>query len=374
LRVTSIAGSYLSLFGSFPIAYVAHISETSCRARMKASKALKRAAFSTSLVIVSVSLLKQESNAIQRLASVTVDLSGDVANNMRDVADPLKDTDTAVYWHVPKASGSSIKGYYSCMGLVEGTDMSETEGHDQDQSVAVWTHQPSKHRYINVDTTREEGILRGKQLGLAESGLADIVSTMFPRIIPQMFNEQHQGRYFALLRHPVERAVSLFYYYQIASWERPGVYQPELEGMDIDEWLEGRESTGGYMVSLLVNKDRRETLTDDDLEMAKEILRTKFIVGLVTEMEESVNRFDQYFGWSDNELRSECQDRFIVKGVNKNSHNGVKPGSDTWNKLTELNRYDLQLYQYAVQLFEEQAEFFSEKTMDDSVDTSVSTE
>jgi hypothetical protein len=50
----------------------------------------------------------------------------------------------------------------------------------------------SERRFVNVDTTTPLGIHRAKQLGLAESGLADIISSpLFPEIIDIM-NEQHR--------------------------------------------------------------------------------------------------------------------------------------------------------------------------------------
>mmetsp|Transcript_28925 Transcript_28925/g.42012 ORF Transcript_28925/g.42012 Transcript_28925/m.42012 type:complete len:86 (+) Transcript_28925:2-259(+) len=74
-------------------------------------------------------------------------------------------------------------------------------------------------------------------------------------------------------------------------------------------------------------------------------------------MEESVERFDKYFGWYGNEKRPECQQYAMQKAIGRNPLNNVKKGSKVWNLLAELNYYDLQLYKFIVQLYEEQREF-----------------
>mmetsp|Transcript_30347 Transcript_30347/g.44316 ORF Transcript_30347/g.44316 Transcript_30347/m.44316 type:complete len:278 (+) Transcript_30347:396-1229(+) len=217
--------------------------------------------------------------------------------------------------------------------------------------------------YVNVDVSRKEGSVRAKRLGLAKSGLADIFYTQFQFAAKLLFTPEYRGRVFTLLRHPVERSVSMFYYKQIASWENPRIYRPDLDGMNIGAWLKRGDFQddveaiyGNFMVARLVGGGPHNIdLTNDDLELAKDILRQKVLVGLITQIEESVNRFDKYFGWTlRQEEHPECFERFIRQGENINEHEHVQEGSDTWNKLAELAKYDVQLYEYALQLFDEQ--------------------
>lgn len=50
-------------------------------------------------------------------------------------------------------------------------------------------------QYINVDTTTPEGIRRAGRLGLATSGLADvIISPRFHAVTSQIFNPSNPGR------------------------------------------------------------------------------------------------------------------------------------------------------------------------------------
>eukprot|EP00957_Ditylum_brightwellii_P151027 11500251-Ditylum_brightwellii.AAC.1 len=54
-----------------------------------------------------------------------------IENNIGNFVSPLTKLDTAIYWHIPKASGSSMKNYYGCMGLVTASQVG-LDGHEQD--------------------------------------------------------------------------------------------------------------------------------------------------------------------------------------------------------------------------------------------------
>mmetsp|Transcript_22883 Transcript_22883/g.33240 ORF Transcript_22883/g.33240 Transcript_22883/m.33240 type:complete len:338 (+) Transcript_22883:96-1109(+) len=324
-------------------------------------RSFRKIALVATFVLAGYTLLWESPNDIKgrRAVSVTDD---QYKQNVGNLSDPLKKRDTPLYWHIPKSSGSSMKVYYGCMGLTLVTQSGTTAGHEHDKTLQVWERTLpgwSPVKFVNVDTSKIEGVFRAKNLGLAESGLADVVFSPYPQTVTYMFTPSHQARFFALFRHPVERAVSLFYYHQVATWERNDyTYRPELVGMTIEEWLTksstAAEMKNPYMRSLL----HKQRFNDDDLEKAKDILRTKFLVGLTTKMEESVDRFDKYFGWYDNEKRSECKRKAIQKGVNKNPHDALKEDSKAWDILAEMNKWDLQLYEFIVQLYEEQGELF----------------
>jgi len=289
-----------------------------------------------------------------------------LARNTGDVMEPLKESDTPVYWHIPKASGTSMKRYYGCMGLTAASETGIIDGHDKDETIQVWQRGNEKFpglKLVNVDTSTREGIDRAKRLGLVESGYADVIFSPIPYFANELFNPNHKARYFTLFRDPIERILSTFYYHQIAEWETDkNVYQPELANTTIEEWLQmpGAQGLGDlknfYMKSLF-NKDQ---FTDEDLEQAKEIIRTKFLVGLVSKMQESVDRFDYYFGWSHHVKREECGKEAIQTGYNRNPHSStaLEEGSKAWNLLIKMNHYDLQLYDFIVQLYKEQGVLF----------------
>mmetsp|Transcript_8504 Transcript_8504/g.11705 ORF Transcript_8504/g.11705 Transcript_8504/m.11705 type:complete len:376 (-) Transcript_8504:33-1160(-) len=351
------------------IDYIMGKRENMTPRRARKEKRLARisllAAISTLLILNFLNELSP-SGVIQRLMTGRQTFAEDiiledvVSHNVADLSEPLKAGDTALYWHIHKASGSSMKSYYACMGLALA-DESGIRGHENDTELAVWEDENSNN-YVNVETNTYDGIEHAKELGLAESSLADVIfSSRLPAAM-DMFNPNNRGRVFALFRHPIERAVSLYYYRQIATWEKgDGVYRPELANIPIEEFFERKKNkSDNNMIAMLLNKDRREPVTDDDLEFAKEILRTKVLVGLTSQMEESVERFDTYFGWNKNEKRPMCQKSYIEHKTNSNKYERVGEGSLVWEYLSNILYYDIQLYEYAVELFEDQkAELFS---------------
>jgi hypothetical protein len=74
--------------------------------------------------------------------------------------------------------------------------------------------------YVNVDTTTDEGIQRAHALGFHTTPhIANVVIS--PLVIPAsgyLFARENKAAMFALLRHPVDRAISQFYYLQGATW------------------------------------------------------------------------------------------------------------------------------------------------------------
>jgi hypothetical protein len=148
-----------------------------------------------------------------------------VETNLADIWEPYdrngsSRNDTPIFWHILKSGGTTVQGYSSdCLNLALSNEQGIQFGHDADTVIQVM-QVPSERRFINVDSTTRPGIARAKQLGLAESGLADIISSpLFPEIIDVM-NEQHRGRMFTVLRHPIDRASSMFYYLQVSLADR----------------------------------------------------------------------------------------------------------------------------------------------------------
>ena len=151
------------------------------------------------------------------------------------------------------------------------------------------------------------------------------------------------------------------------------------------------------MVRALVGKigNSMVPLVPGDLDVAKEILRRKCIIGLLEEKGESMKRFDKFFGWradvsrdsllifedektahavhaarwSKNVKDEECSDKLLHwNWMNKNKHPMLEEGTVVYNLLESKNRYDIELYMYARQLFEEQ--YIQLGFDDDAIDVS----
>ena len=109
-------------------------------------------------------------------------------------------------------------------------------------------------------------------------------------------------------------------------------------------------------MSYKTNKD--EVLTKSDLTLAKKVLKQKFIIGLFDEVEDSMKRFETFFGF--NALNSglevqRCQQNEI-DGIQERYYNKVEMPNDNEAVLAlmEKNIFDMQLYDYARYLYEYQ--------------------
>ena len=100
-----------------------------------------------------------------------------LAENIASITDPVGLGDTATFIHIPKAGGTSMKHLYSqCYGLVVASGGAQW-GWDLDELV-VWpytTPEGKEVRFINIDPNSAQGLERAKRLGLADSGLVDVV-------------------------------------------------------------------------------------------------------------------------------------------------------------------------------------------------------
>lgn len=105
-------------------------------------------------------------------------------------------------------------------------------------------------------------------------------------------------------------------------------------------------------------------LREEDLVLAKEILKRKFIIGLFEEMLESMRRFEMFFGWNLNVDAQVCQANEIGRELAgyynmfaklsgpdepKDTHPGLT--DEALESIIQKNSIDLMLFDYAKFLF-----------------------
>ena len=258
-------------------------------------------------------------------------------------------------------------------------------------------------------------------MGLAASGKSDLIVTTEPSFAGEhLINEVNRGRFFGMFRHPVERAISKFYFLQKATWER--TYRPEWKDVSIEEWastVKGNRDNN-FLVRKLNGKNFNDAVGETDLQVAKELLGHKFIIGLMTDMEESVRRFNVILGLDEGGTDEDKAERvygcmldffgpksppkspkdeemykkihkfkqlandhpkvscifyhlfssLLVPGTpllttppprNSNLHSPqVKKDSEVWKILEQRNSLDMRLYAHAVQLFKDQEQVITD--------------
>lgn len=297
---------------------------------------------------------------ILRDLSEPSDLPSDINENVLvDVRDlETHASVTPLFFHIPKAGGTTIQDLTAfCLHLVTASEVGAVNGHDKDTKIGKFSFDDGA-TFVNVDTTSKGGLKRAHDLGFVKADLADLVITGFiPQATHALFDEDHKASMFTIFRRPADRAVSLFYYLQDATWEK--TYHPDWKNMTLEDYLKSPYMEQDWMTRSLVGK-YTGNLDDDDLATAKELVSTRMWVGLITEMEESINRFGAVYGWNQLEKWDECVGNKAHHGSNMHKHPKVNPKSDTWKLLQETNMYDLQLYNHAVSTFEEQGQFFTD--------------
>jgi hypothetical protein len=212
-----------------------------------------------------------------------------------------------------------------------------------------------------VDTSTIPGLQRANKLDLIGSGLADITVSSLLYQATSLFSERHRGRLFTMFRHPVERSVSLFHYNQDTQWRRSQTFRKELSELAINEYFESGLAENNWMTRFLINEPTKGELTMDDLNLAKEILRRKCLVGLLREKGESFARFERYFGFPlKNDEQKECHEKKLQYAwPQKHRHEEVEENTPLWDLIVSHNVYDVELYRYASEvLFVEQGEIF----------------
>jgi hypothetical protein len=105
-------------------------------------------------------------------------------------------------------------------------------------------------------------------------------------------------------------------------------------------------------------------LNDSHLTYAIEVIKRKFLVGLLSKLEESMSRFEKFFRWKYHVnpiVQETCRERLMGRGANSNSKNIKErpiPGEPLWDLIAQQNVYDITLYHYIETLFELQESLF----------------
>ena len=223
---------------------------------------------------------------------------------------------------------------------------------DQDGSDSLHIVTKGVHRYLNVDVTNENGINKAMALDPLGSGLADVVVTPTIDLVVNNLLSTSRGvraRMFGVFRHPIDRAASLFHYLQKADWEP--TFDPGLSNMTIAEWAMSGKAENNWMVRTLTQDMDSHDLSEGHLELAKDIIEKKFVIGLTSEMKLSWELFKNYFGWPDTRNSYGCMTTILAEKSNANEHDKILKGSTEWEALKAINKYDIALYEYIVKLF-----------------------
>jgi len=256
------------------------------------------------------------------------------------------------FWHIHKAGGSTMKHILTCLDMTQTRRSSSEDCNDKDENLHVCPQ--AWGQTVNADASSPDGIERIERLGLVEQGIPNLVidTSRFYEAL-KVLNPQHQGRLFVVFRNPIERAISKYYYNQVATWERN--YKPEIANMTMIGYAKSMHCIDNWVTRRLVHKmNPQEKVTEGDLRLAKEILRQKAFILLTDSLSQSVYRLSQYFGWPIDGPKRGCIDRFAkYEPVNQNPHPVPAKDSPEWSAIRETVVLDMELYRYAMELYHE---------------------
>lgn len=297
---------------------------------------------------------------------------------------------------VPRTGGTTISTLLAkCHRLIQATSSfsfppvfqrgNNPEIVDRFRDPTLYLVQTAGEQLVNVDLDSLEGVQRAVNGGLIEMELADVVAVPDVRLGSLLFGDsanpvreddsgggagerEHRAVLFAMFRHPVDRAVSWFHAKQ--SEQGSIHYDPSLAASSLSDWVGSPSYVTDYMVRTLVGKVGGNPvpvpLTHDDLDVAKEILRRKCVVGLLDEKGASVRRFERFFGWGASARGDaspaggggegarqwgdggECADRLLnwdweEKGTRRPDPVEEEEGSTAWKLVESRNQFDIEV-------------------------------
>ena len=124
--------------------------------------------------------------------------------------------------------------------------------------------------------------------------------------------------------------------------------------MSVPEYINSSYSRKNWLIKLLTNHGIGP-ITENHLVLAKQILTRKFLVGIYESAEESMNIFKAYFQWDHTFGSSECQ-QFLNGTYHMVRDHDITLESEDRQLILEKNRFDVELYEYAMKLFVEQGQ------------------
>lgn len=276
----------------------------------------------------------------ETLSSLGYENEANPLNNLADSRSPLNANgpETAFFFHIRKSKGNAVKNIMThCFNLRRAEKRTSPESLTFVDGV------------LNVDTQTLDGLKRARETNLVGSGLVDVIVSSYFFEGTMLFNPAHQGRAFTFLPHPVYQTESLFRSLKLRHPEN-------FNGVDIGDWVQSDAFNDNWVVRSLVNQHKGE-LTEEDLVAAKIILASKFVIGISQYPQETLKRLVMYYGWNEmNGNRLECMNHFLNQEDDEDVmfEGKIDRGSKRWKLLSAVNKYDMDLYYYALQVFAKQ--------------------
>lgn len=258
---------------------------------------------------------------------------------------------TPIFWHLPRSGGKTMcKVLGSCRGMVlAGSWTGTSEGnltivHENDM------------KQVTVDLETKQGRVKAKEEGLTKIDHHLVVLSKNILETSEIFGISVKGELWTWFRHPVERQISYYFFLQTLP-EGHHLYIPAVRAQSLAEWTISPSHTPNAMLASLLGEPIDQIAwTEEDLDLAKNLLRRKAKIGLLDQKAESMRRFSFQ---RDSSSDRECEERLLHYGWNtKGSYPQVGKKTLAYKLLMQSNALDMKLFEYALYLFTEQRSLF----------------
>jgi hypothetical protein len=303
-----------------------------------------------------------QSNRIEHTKYNGTEIPSFIHTNVKDFTDRNTSAEVPVLWRIPFSGDevwTEIMG--TCLGFIQVADERELLGVHLTDEELMYVETP-KGTFFNLDLTDDAGIEQAKAIHLATLDRVDAITSPNLHVLSLFDNLERKCRAFTTLCHPATRLVSYFYGSKDINSR---YYDASLEGVSLEEyaaWPGDREEFN-FMVKSLVSSGNRLVATKDidrdDLELAKAILQEKFMILLIDDKFGSWTKLDVYMGWPySTQDRRHCEDSLLKLHWPQlaEEHPPVGTNEAAYSHLVERNRWDMELYDFALQLFQQQTE------------------
>ena len=303
-----------------------------------------------------------QSNRIEHTKYNGTAIPSFIHTNVKDFTDRNTSAEVPVLWRIPFSGDevwTEIMG--TCLGFTQVADERELLGSHLTDEELMYVETP-KGTFFNLDLSDDAGIEQAKAIKLATLDRVDAITSPNLHVLSLFDNLELRSRAFTTFCHPATRLVSYFYGSKDTNSR---YYDPSLEGVSLEQyaaWPGDREEFN-FMVKSLVSSGNRlvasEEINRDDLELAKAILQEKFMILLIDDKFGSWTKLDVYMGWPySTQDRRQCEDSLLTQDWPKlaEQHPPVGANEAAYSQLVERNRWDMELYDFAVHLFQQQTD------------------
>ena len=264
-------------------------------------------------------------------------------------------------WSIPRTGSTTIKEIASqCLGLTLASESGKgyNAGSDDDNNRLRIIEGLDGSMFANVDLTNPRGIAIARSKNIARDERIDLISSAYLFDSADLFTPESRGYMIAIFRHPIERAVSLY-----NSLRTNKLFATKMAPLQtIDQYARSNMVENNWLTRFLTGTYSGK-LGPEHEAVAKEVLRTKCLVGLLKEKTETMRRFSFLF---DNlmiersQRSAECTEKLLYWDLpGKNRHELVQEGDPAYERLYEQNTFDIRLYEYAETLFAAQSSIFT---------------